>query len=76
MPDFIPVLGYLDDVVIVPAGIILAIWLIPTDLMTEFRAEAIRRERPTSRAGMILIVAIWIAVVAFLLWLFWPMRAL
>ena len=76
MPDFIPVLGYLDDLVIVPAGILLAIWLIPTDLMAEFRAEAIRRERPTSRAGMIVIVAIWIAVVAFLLWLFWPMRAL
>src|SRR6266542_4753040 len=52
IPDFIPVLGYLDDVIIVPAGILLTVRLIPTGLMEEFRAEAARRERrPISRAG-------------------------
>jgi len=51
IPDFIPVLGYLDDVIIVPAGILLTVRLIPGGLMEEFRAEAARREgRPISRA--------------------------
>src|SRR6476620_5413525 len=51
IPDFIPVLGYLDDVIIVPAGILLTIRLIPAGLMDEFRAEAAQRmDRPTSRA--------------------------
>lgn len=76
VPDFVPVLGYLDDLIIVPAGIFLAIRLIPADLMAEFRAEAARRERPTSRAGIVLIVAAWAAIAAFLLWLFWPTRAI
>ena len=50
IPDFIPVLGHLDDLVIVPVGILLTIRLIPAPLMDELRAEAARREaRPTSR---------------------------
>lgn len=40
IPDFIPVLGHLDDVVIVPLGILLAVRLVPEDLMEEFRASA------------------------------------
>jgi uncharacterized membrane protein YkvA (DUF1232 family) len=65
IPDFIPVLGYLDDLIIVPAGILLTVRMIPAPLMTEFRAEAARREgRPTSRAGLAAIVAIWIAALA------------
>jgi uncharacterized membrane protein YkvA (DUF1232 family) len=51
IPDFIPVLGYLDDLVIVPAGIILAVRMIPAPLMSEFRSEASRRERPSKAAG-------------------------
>jgi uncharacterized membrane protein YkvA (DUF1232 family) len=51
IPDFVPVLGYLDDLLIVPAGIALAVWLIPVDLMAEFRGEAARRERPTKPRG-------------------------
>ena len=73
IPDFIPVLGYLDDVIIVPLGILLAIRLIPAPLMDEFRQEAIRREgRPKSYWGMAAIVAIWLATAAWLVWLFWP----
>src|SRR5262245_30659667 len=52
IPDFIPVLGYLDDLLIVPAGILLAVRLVPADLMTKFREEARRRDRPGSRAGL------------------------
>jgi uncharacterized membrane protein YkvA (DUF1232 family) len=73
IPDFIPVLGYLDDVIIVPLGIMLAIRLIPPALMAEFRAEAARREtQPMSRIAAIAIVAVWLAAAALLVWLFWP----
>jgi len=62
IPDFIPILGYLDDLVIVPLGIWLAISLIPEDLMTEYRAKADADGlRMTSSAGMIAIVLLWIA---------------
>ncbi len=76
IPDFIPVLGYLDDLIIVPAGIMLAVALIPAPLMAEFRAEAARREgKPRSRAGAVVVVALWIASAALLLWWFWPRAA-
>ena len=75
IPDFVPVLGYRDDVTIVPLGILLAMRFVPDHLMQEFRAEATRRERPTSRIGLALIVAIWVGVAVFLIWLFWPGRA-
>lgn len=76
IPDFIPVIGYLDDLVIVPLGIMLAARLVPPDLMAEFRSEAQRGEhRPTGNAGAFAIVALWIAGAALLLWLFWPTEA-
>src|SRR5437870_4827402 len=49
IPDFVPVLGYLDDIVIVPLGILAVVRLIPPELMAEFRAEAVLCERPVSR---------------------------
>src|SRR5919107_1310518 len=62
IPDFIPVLGYLDEVIILPVAIFLVIKMIPAPLMAEFREEARRRaEHPRSRVGAALIVAIWIA---------------
>jgi uncharacterized membrane protein YkvA (DUF1232 family) len=65
IPDFVPVLGYLDDVIIVPAGVLLIVRLIPTDLMEEFRAEAARREdHPRSLAGAVVIVVTWIVSIA------------
>ena len=71
IPDFIPVLGYLDDLVIVPLGIIAAVKLVPEELMAEFRERAARLEqRPISYAGAILIAAIWIgATIAIAAWL-------
>ncbi len=73
IPDFIPVLGYLDEVIILPVALFLVIKMIPDPLMAEFREEAQRRaERPKSRAGALLIVAIWIAALALALWAFWP----
>lgn len=72
IPDFVPVLGYLDDIVIVPLGIMLAIRLIPMTLLEEFRSRAAEMiERPISRAGLAIIIAIWIAAAGSLLWWVW-----
>jgi uncharacterized membrane protein YkvA (DUF1232 family) len=69
IPDFVPVLGYLDDIVILPAGILLTIRLIPSGLMDEFRAEAARRiDRPTSQIGAASIVLLWVAALALTAW--------
>ena len=62
IPDFIPVLGYVDDLLIVPLGIALVIRLIPADVMEKHRAlAAMAQERPVSRAAAIAIVLLWIA---------------
>ena len=62
IPDFIPVIGYLDDLLIVPAGIWLALRLIPADVIAALRAQAAARaERPTSRVAAVVIALIWIA---------------
>jgi len=74
IPDFIPVLGYLDDLLIVPAGILLAVKLVPPGLMAEFRARAaMEAQRPRSRAGLAFIIALWIAAALLALWLLWPL---
>jgi uncharacterized membrane protein YkvA (DUF1232 family) len=73
IPDFVPVLGYLDDLLIVPFGILLAVKLVRADLMAEFRAAAAAREgRPLSRVGAVAIVMLWGVAAALLIWLFWP----
>lgn len=65
IPDVVPVLGYLDDLVIVPLGILLVIRLIPAGLMAEFRERALAVEaRPRSMAAAVIIVLIWIAAAA------------
>jgi uncharacterized membrane protein YkvA (DUF1232 family) len=69
IPDFVPVLGYLDDIAIVPAGILLTVRLIPVGLMDEFRAEAAQQEeRPTSRVAAAGIVLLWVAALALTAW--------
>lgn len=61
IPDFIPVIGYLDDLLIVPLGIALVLRLIPTALMDEHRATAARAaERPVSRWAAVGVVAVWL----------------
>lgn len=76
IPDFIPVLGYLDEVILLPPAIMLAVRMIPAPLMAEFRAEADRRsERPVSRTAAAVIIALWIGVAGLLLWTFWPRSA-
>ncbi|WP_313552711.1 YkvA family protein [Brevundimonas sp.] len=60
IPDFIPVLGYLDDLLIVPLGIALAVRLMPAALMVEFRAEAVALAKPINRPMAMAIVVLWI----------------
>lgn len=60
IPDFIPIVGYLDDLIVVPAGIALVLRLVPSDVLADCRVLARRQvERPTSRVGAIVVVAIW-----------------
>jgi uncharacterized membrane protein YkvA (DUF1232 family) len=76
IPDFVPLLGYLDDLLIVPLGILLAVKLVPAPLMMAFREEAARRqERPVSRGGVVVIVATWIVAAAMVAWWVWPKSA-
>ena len=73
IPDFIPILGYVDELIVLPLGIMLAIKLVPPEIMAMHRAAALAAEgRPSSRAAAAVIVAIWIAAAGWLMWLFWP----
>ncbi len=70
IPDFIPVIGYLDDLVILPLGIWLVVSLIPDNVMVEYRAKAGEAARhPTSRAGMVAVIVLWITGASALGWI-------
>ena len=69
IPDFIPILGLLDDLIVVPLGIALALRLIPTQVMAEHRARSAATASATSVAGAVTIVAIWFGGVALTAWL-------
>ncbi|KKW92863.1 MULTISPECIES: YkvA family protein [Sphingobium] len=63
IPDFVPILGYLDDLIVLPLGIMLAIHLIPPALMADFRTQAQdMTDRPKSRIAMTLIVLLWLGL--------------
>jgi uncharacterized membrane protein YkvA (DUF1232 family) len=73
IPDFVPVLGYLDEVILLPPAILLAVRLVPPELMAEHRAAAARAAaKPVSRAGAAVIVGLWLAAATVLVWWFWP----
>lgn len=62
IPDFIPVLGYLDDLIIVPLGIIAVLRMIPAEVMAEHRATAsAASDRPVSKSAAAVILLIWLA---------------
>ena len=72
IPDFVPVIGYLDDIILVPLGIGLAIRLIPPGILEEHRQRALARiaERPVSRIGAVVIIMIWVVLASCLVvWL-------
>jgi len=72
IPDFVPVLGYLDDVVIVPLGVLAVVRLIPPRAMAEHRAQAAAmQERPVSRTAALVIATLWAACMVPAGWLFY-----
>ena len=67
IPDFVPVLGYLDDLILIPLGLALLTRLVPPEVMAEARERASKvqsRNRPRSYAAAIIIVLIWLAMAA------------
>lgn len=74
IPDFIPVLGYLDDLILVPLGIALAIKLIPRDIINECRKQAediFKEGKPKNWIAGGIIIFIWIIIVSYILKLFY-----
>ena len=71
IPDFIPVLGQLDDLILVPLGLWLTIRLVPDDVWKECEAEAARRKQQPmkDRRGVLLVVGTWILLALGGLWL-------
>lgn len=73
IPDFIPILGYLDDLLIVPLGILIAVKLIPDDIMADLRMRALEQRRPTSKAGLAVVLAMWLGAMIIAVRLIWPL---
>jgi len=76
IPDFVQILGYLDDLILIPMGIALAVKLIPPPVLAECRARARAREilrdgQPVSHAAATVIVVIWLALAALcVVWIY------
>jgi len=69
IPDFIPILGYLDDLVIAPLGVALALKMIPQEVMVQCREEAqetVGQDKPTNWVAAAVIIAIWILIAALI----------
>lgn len=70
IPDFVPVLGYLDDIILVPLGIWFVLRLIPADLMAEHRAASIvMADRPVSRLAAGVVAGVWLGATTLLVWM-------
>ena len=73
IPDFIPLLGYVDDIILVPLGIMLALRLVPPAILADCRRQAI--ENPLSRklkiwAAGVVVVLIWLGILSWLIWVY------
>jgi uncharacterized membrane protein YkvA (DUF1232 family) len=72
IPDPIPVLGYLDDLILIPLGVALAIRMIPEPVLAECREKArraSRESRPVNRVAAFAVVAVWLALAALAIYL-------
>jgi uncharacterized membrane protein YkvA (DUF1232 family) len=70
IPDPIPVLGYLDDLILIPLGIALAIRMIPPPILAECREEAREaKDGPVSKVAAVVVIAVWIALAALAVWI-------
>jgi uncharacterized membrane protein YkvA (DUF1232 family) len=74
IPDFIPVLGLLDEALLLPLAIAVAVRMIPPPLVAELRREAeLRAVRPVSRIGAAVVVVVWLLAGLAAFWLLWRM---
>lgn len=75
IPDFIPILGYLDDFLLVPLGVFIAVKLIPQEVYNECKMQATeeleRESIPSFKATGAIIIAIWVSFVGLIVYLFW-----
>jgi uncharacterized membrane protein YkvA (DUF1232 family) len=76
IPDFIPILGQLDDVLIVPLGVWLAIKLVPRELMRQCQEEAAHRieqgeRKPVVRYAGIAVILVWLILTGWFIWALW-----
>jgi len=70
IPDFVPILGYMDDVIIVPLGILIVAKLIPPEIMAEHRAlGAATQGRAVSHTAAIVITIVWTACIVLAGWI-------
>ncbi|MGS1016833.1 YkvA family protein [Allosphingosinicella humi] len=70
IPDFIPVLGLIDDAVLIPFGIWLFLKMVPEGVFEEHRiTAAAAAERPGSALGAAMVVALWVAALVLVTWL-------
>jgi uncharacterized membrane protein YkvA (DUF1232 family) len=70
IPDPIPVIGYLDDLILVPLGLALAIRMIPAEILAECREKARRlSKKPVNRVAAVVVVAVWLALAALAVYL-------
>jgi uncharacterized membrane protein YkvA (DUF1232 family) len=72
IPDFLPIVGYLDDLLILPIGVWTASRLIPAHVMADLRIKAMQQRKPTSTVGLMAIFAIWFASIVVAVWLIGP----
>lgn len=73
IPDFIPVLGYLDDLILIPAGIWLALKMIPKEVLDDCRerARAEMGKGKTNWLGAVIIIVIWALALGLVIWVVW-----
>jgi uncharacterized membrane protein YkvA (DUF1232 family) len=71
IPDFVPVLGYLDDVILLPVGIYFAIKIVPADVMEESRkkaAGAVAERGPAARVAAVIVILVWLTAAVVIAW--------
>jgi uncharacterized membrane protein YkvA (DUF1232 family) len=69
IPNFVPLLGYVDDAIVLPLGVLLILRLIPRGIMAEHRVSATRLvDSPRSRTASVIIAAIWLSITVVSAW--------